>query len=121
MKTSRSAPQNIVTIYDLPLEVLALPFSHLRLSDILTVERVCKIWHKVSSADHVNWRRTAYQKGIIIDDSLPIRAQVFASFAPFCRAARNVFSDLSTIAFDNYKEIFTNIAINKLFCYNMSH
>lgn len=97
MKTARSAPQNIVTIYDLPLEVLGLPFSHLRLSDILTVERVCKIWHAVSSSDQVNWKRIAYQKGIFIDDSLPIRAQAMDSFLPYCEAARKVFPSLSTI------------------------
>jgi hypothetical protein len=97
MKTSRSVPQNIVTLYDFPPEVLALPFSYLKLSDILTVERVCKIWHNVSSLDQENWKRVAYQKGIFIDDSLPIRAQVMDSFLPYCEAARKIFPTLSTI------------------------
>lgn len=81
------------TIHDLPQDMIPLFFRHLNLADLLIVERVCKLWHKLSVSDSANWDRASYQKAIFVDRSLPIRPQVLASFVPYCEGARLIFPE----------------------------
>ena len=84
-------------------DVLPITFANLDLANLLMAERVCKTWHKASISHNELWEQVAYRKGIFIDRSLPIRAQVIQSFGPYCEAARKIFiKELKYIPINSY-------------------
>lgn len=82
------------TIHHLPQDTIPLLFRPLNLTDLFTVERVCKLWRRLSHSDNENWFCAAKRQAIFLDRTLPIRPQVRKSFIPYCKAARRIFPNL---------------------------